>query len=39
MWDRHRLEAGASANGAPLVTAIYWVCWLLLAGVLVYLLV
>ena len=39
MWDKHRLEAETSTDGDSLVTALYWVCWLLLAGVLLYLMV
>ena len=35
MWDKHRLEATTSQAENPLwVVALYWVCWLLLAGVL-----
>jgi hypothetical protein len=33
MWDKHRLEAQARAASGPWVTALYWVCWLLLAAV------
>ena len=33
MWDKHRLEAQAHVETGPLVVALYWVCWLLLAGV------
>ena len=39
VWDRRRPEAETSTYGASLVTALYWVCWLLLAGVLLYLMV
>lgn len=39
MWDKHRLEAMTPAAGGPAVTALYWTCWLLLAGVLVFLMV
>lgn len=39
MWDRHRLESQAHAAPEPWVTALYWVCWLLLAGVIAFLLV
>ena len=38
MWDKHRLEARTAAD-SPLVTVLYWVCWLMLAGVLLFLLV
>lgn len=34
MWDRHRLEARGHAENPLWVVALYWVCWLLLAGVL-----
>ncbi len=37
MWDKHRLEANTATNDGPFVTALYWVCWLMLAGVLVFL--
>lgn len=33
MWDKHRLEGQAHAVSEPWVTGLYWVCWLLLAGV------
>ena len=33
MWDKHRLEAVGQAEN-PWVVALYWVCWLLLAVVL-----
>lgn len=40
MWDKHRLEAQAHAERGPWVVALYWwVCWLLLAGVIVFLFV
>ena len=35
MWDKHRLEAQAHVESAPWVVALYWVCWLLLAAVVV----
>jgi hypothetical protein len=37
MWDKHRLEAEASADRGLLVPALYWVCWLILASVLAFL--
>jgi hypothetical protein len=37
MWDKHRLESGATGGDDQWVTALYWVCWLLLAGLLVFL--
>ena len=36
LWDRHRLEAQKHTESGVLVLALYWVCWLLLAGVLVF---
>jgi hypothetical protein len=39
MWDKHRLEAQAPADRTPLVLALSWVCWLMLAGILVFLIV
>lgn len=33
MWDTHRLEGRTEAATDAWVTALYWVCWLLLAGV------
>jgi hypothetical protein len=39
MWDKHRLEAQAHVESAPWIVALYWVCWLLLAAVVVLLLV
>lgn len=34
MWDKHRLEGQGDAGvNEPLVVALYWVCWLLLAVV------
>jgi hypothetical protein len=37
MWDKHRLEAQTSAAGARWVAVLYWVCWLMLAALLVFL--
>jgi hypothetical protein len=39
MWAKHRLEEQTSTSRNSLVTGLYWVCWLLLAGVLLYLIV
>jgi uncharacterized membrane protein YebE (DUF533 family) len=39
MWDKHRLEAQTAANHGPFVRALYWVCWLMLAGIVVFLIV
>ena len=33
MWDKHRLEAQAHAKSGPWIVGMYWICWLLLAGV------
>ena len=33
MWDKHRFETRAHAESGPSVAVLYWVCWLLLAGV------
>jgi hypothetical protein len=33
MWDTHRLEAKSHAENALWVVALYWMCWLLLVGV------
>ena len=38
MWDKHRLEAIGPTENPPWIVALYWVCWLLLAGVLAMLL-
>ena len=39
MWDKHRLDAQAHIETGPWVIALYWVCWLLLAGVVIFLFV
>ena len=39
MWDKHRLEARTGAEDGPWMPALYWVCWLLLVGVVVVLFV
>jgi hypothetical protein len=39
MWDKHRLETQTLREGAWWVVALYWICWLLLAGVVVFLFV
>ena len=39
MWDKHRLESDMPAERSPAVQALYWLCWLLLAGVVGYVLV
>ena len=39
MWDKHRLEGQAYAVREPWVTTLYWVCWLLLASVVAFLIV
>ena len=35
MWDKHRLEAREHLETGPGVVALYWTCWLLLAGVVI----
>jgi hypothetical protein len=37
MYDKHRLERGTDAELVPFASALYWICWGLLAGVVVYL--
>lgn len=39
MWDKHRLETRIETDNGRLVLALYWVCWLMLGGVLLYLIV
>ena len=39
MWDKHRLEAQTHAESGPWVVALYWICWVLLAAVVVLLFV
>jgi membrane-bound ClpP family serine protease len=39
MWDKHRLEGQAHAPSEPWVTVLYWICWLLLAGVVAFLII
>lgn len=39
MWDKHRIEKRTEADADRLVLALYWVCWLMLGGVLLYLVV
>ena len=38
MWDKHRMEGRDQAGNPFWVVVLYWVCWLLLAGVLAMLL-
>jgi hypothetical protein len=38
MWDKHRVEARDDAKNTFFILVLYWVCWLLLAGVLAMLL-
>ena len=35
MWDKHRIETQRGAEGEPWVVVLYWVCWLMLAGLVV----
>ena len=39
MWDKHRIETRTEADADRLVLTLYWVCWLMLGGVLLYLVV
>ena len=39
MWDKHRVERQTEADAGRIVLALYWVCWLMLGGVLLYLVV
>jgi hypothetical protein len=39
MWDKHRLERHGHGADTAWVTVLYWTCWLLLAGLLVFLIV
>jgi hypothetical protein len=39
MWDKHRLEAKTGVEGGRWVVALYWICWLLLAGLVAFLIV
>jgi hypothetical protein len=38
MWDKHRLESGNHAHRPAWIVVVYWICWLLLGGVLIILL-
>ena len=35
MWDKHRMEATTQIANSVWVRALYWMCWLLLAAVVV----
>lgn len=39
MWDKHHLEAQAHVETGRVVVALYWVCWLLLVGTVIFLVV
>ena len=39
MWDKNRLEAQTHVETSRVVTALYWVCWLLLVGTVIFVLV
>jgi hypothetical protein len=39
MWDKHRLEGQAHAANDTWLTALYWICWLMLVGVVAVLIV
>lgn len=33
MWDKHQLETNSEADSGRWILALYWVCWLLLGGI------
>ena len=35
MWDKHRLEEQAHVATGRWIVALYWACWLLLAGIVI----
>ena len=39
MWDKHRIERSAHVRRLWWETLLYWVCWIVLTGVLVYALI
>ncbi len=39
MWDKQRIEKRTEADADRLFLTLYWVCWLMLGGVLLYLVV
>ena len=39
MWDTNRLETRTESDNGRFVLALYWVCWLMLGGVLLHLMV
>jgi hypothetical protein len=39
MWDKHRLEKQTEAESGPWVVALYWVCSVLLAAIVILLFV
>ena len=39
MWDAHRLEKNGQVPASRVVAALYWICWVLLAVLLIGLLV
>jgi hypothetical protein len=39
MWDKHRLERHVDGADGQWIAALYWTCWLLLAGLVLFLIV
>jgi hypothetical protein len=39
MWDKHRIEARAGTEGGPCLAVLYWVCWSMLAALVIVLFV
>ena len=39
MWDKHRLEATSDVATGRWLLALYWACWLLLAGTILFLII
>jgi hypothetical protein len=37
MWDKHRIEASTQEKAVRWVAVAYWMCWLLLAGLALFL--
>ena len=37
MWDKHRLERHVDGADGQWIAALYWTCWLLLAGLVLFL--
>ena len=37
MWDKHRIEVETDAERETWIVALYWVCWVMLGGLVVFL--